>query len=113
MLKLYLIYSTVVTNKINTQQEEAISHHWIHGTVMSLLICKLVDEKAKLRQNDHGRQFRDKGRLLASLAEEFVETGTEPPKDRHPVRIEQEIECRILNDNNNITIMKAKSKQVK
>jgi hypothetical protein len=36
-------------------------------------------------------QFRDKGRLLASLAKEFVETGTEPPEDRRPVRIEQEI----------------------
>ena len=36
-------------------------------------------------------QFRDKGKLLATLAKEFVETGTEPPEDRHPVRIEQEI----------------------
>jgi hypothetical protein len=78
-LKLYLIYSTVVTKKINTKQEEAISHHWIHGTATSLLICKLVDEKAKLRRNDHGLRNYDT----------------------------------ILNDNNNITIIKAKSKQVK
>jgi hypothetical protein len=28
------------------------------------------------------RQFHDEGKLLASLAKEFVETGTEPPKDR-------------------------------
>jgi len=33
----------------------------------------------------------DEGKLLATLAKEFVETGTEPPEDRRPVRIEQEI----------------------
>jgi hypothetical protein len=36
-------------------------------------------------------QFLDKGKFLASLAKVFVKTGTEPPKDRCPVWIEQEI----------------------
>ena len=40
--------------------------------------------------------FHDKGRLLASLAKEFVKTGTEPPQDRYPVRIEQEIPLDIV-----------------